>query len=172
MSLASAAMAHPLVRIRRAYRKAGRLSRVRAAAVAALSIVTQPHHLMECTIKLTDDAELHRLNLQFRGMDKPTDVLSFGGECYRNGKHKRASDRKAAEEGAPEYLGDIVISMERCAEQASAGGHDIEVELALLVVHGTLHLLGFDHDSRTRKTRMWAAQTRALQSIGIHLDAP
>jgi probable rRNA maturation factor len=161
-------MAHPLVRIRRAWRKSGRLSLVRTAANAALEGVYKPRHPLEWTISLTDDSELHHLNLQFRGMDKPTDVLSFGGEGYKDGKRIARRPRSVA--GAPEYLGDIVISMERCAEQANAAGHDIEVELALLVVHGTLHLLGFDHDTPARKARMWAAQTRALQSLGVDLE--
>jgi len=66
----------------------------------------------------------------------------------------------------------MVISMERCAEQAAAAGHSIDSELALLVVHGTLHLLGYDHDTRARKVRMWLAQTRALESIDIDISVP
>jgi probable rRNA maturation factor len=168
----TAVIARPHIRIRSAYRMTGRLSHVRAAALAAFAIVGQPARETEWTISLTGDEELHCLNLQFRGIDKPTDVLSFGGEGYRDGKLKPQSDAVPAEDGAPEYLGDIVISMERCTEQANGAAHPVETELALLVIHGTLHLLGYDHDTKARKARMWLAQARALQSIGITLDVP
>jgi probable rRNA maturation factor len=95
-------------------------------------------------------------------MDKPTDVLSFGSEAWRDGV--RAEQHT---QDTPEYLGDIVISMDRCTAQAEAGGHAIDEELALLVVHGTLHLLGFDHDSVARKQRMWAQQANALATMGV-----
>jgi probable rRNA maturation factor len=134
---------------------------VRRAALAALA-QAQPINAPEWSIRLTDDAELHNLNRQYRHTDKPTDVLSFGGEGYRDG----APLHNAAPTG---YLGDIVISMERCAAQAAKGGHALDDELALLVIHGTLHLLGYDHDTRARKTTMWAAQSRALRSLGIEL---
>lgn len=145
---------------------------MRAAALAALAAAGLLACDAEWSISLTDDAELHRLNLQFRDMDKPTDVLSFGSERYLEGKLKPEFKVDPVQTGTPEYLGDIVISMERCTEQARIGGHDTESELALLVVHGTLHLLGYDHNTRTRKARMWSAQTHALQSLSIVLDVP
>jgi probable rRNA maturation factor len=145
------------------------MHRVRAAALAALA-QTQPRGACAWTLRLTDDDELHQLNRQYRGMDKPTDVLSFGGAGYRDGK-PRVAYTPALDEGA-EYLGDIIISLDRCSTQASAGGHDVDTELALLVVHGTLHLLGYDHDTPSRKARMWAAQSRALAVLGIELTVP
>ena len=180
------------------YRVSGRLSLVRRSARAALA-QGQPPAACEWSIRLTDDAELHLLNQQFRGVDKPTDVLSFGGEGYRDGKSVSPRLNKRSESGVlgfsangfedegPEYLGDIVISMERCEAQAAAGdygmndihkagsariAHSVNEELALLVVHGTLHLLGYDHNTKARKARMWSAQTRALQSIGVELSVP
>ena len=167
-----AIIARPHVRIRSIYRKPRRLFHVRAATQAALSVTGPLLRDTEWSISLTDDAELHRLNLQFRAMDKPTDVLSFGSERYRDGRLKPEFQAAFVQDDAPEYLGDIVISMERCTEQAEASGHDTESELALLVVHGTLHLLGYDHDTKARKGRMWSAQARALQTIGITLNVP
>jgi probable rRNA maturation factor len=128
---------------------------VRVAAQAALAVVAvQTGGLLEIAVRLTDDAELNKLNAQFRGIDKPTDVLSFGGEAWREGV--------CTVSGASTYLGDIAISMERCAAQAKKAGHTTDAELALLVVHGMLHLLGFDHDTAPRKRRMWVAQRKAL----------
>ncbi len=182
MTTSAATPVHPLIRMRSAYRKTGRLALVRSAALAAFAcnvgakgqkseaVSQRGDQPVEWTISLTDDVELHRLNLQFRGMDKPTDVLSFSSERYRDGKLKPDANAAPGSADAPEFLGDIVISMERCSEQAAAAGHPIESELALLVIHGTLHLLGYDHNSKTRKARMWSTQSRALQSIGITLD--
>jgi probable rRNA maturation factor len=147
---------------------------VRRAALAALAhaqVRPVGRGACEWSVRLSDDAELQRLNQQFRGIDKSTDVLSFGGEHYQDGKPLGGAYSVAANEDA-EYLGDIVISVDRCIAQAAAGRHAVDVELALLVVHGTLHLLGYDHDTRARKARMWSAQTRALQYIGIELDVP
>jgi probable rRNA maturation factor len=169
MTPISSPLARITLRARAIYRPRGRARHVRAAALAALA-QTQPRGVCAWTIRLTDDDELHQLNRQYREMDKPTDVLSFGGAGYRDGK-PRAAYTPTLDEGA-EYLGDIIISLDRCAAQAAAGGHDVDTELALLVVHGTLHLLGYDHDTPSRKARMWAAQSRALASLGIELNVP
>ena len=109
----------------------------------------------DLTLVLTDDAEIQALNRDFLGKDAPTDVLSFS----------------AGEEADPEtgrgYLGDVVISLERAAEQATTGGHAVETEVQLLVIHGVLHLLGHDHAGAEEKARMWAAQAEALERLGI-----
>jgi probable rRNA maturation factor len=91
----------------------------------------------ECalTVVLTDDAALHRLNLDYRGVDAPTDVLSF------------AAAPEATEPGDPPYLGDVLISVEHARAQAIAGGHTLGEELCLLGVHGMLHLLGHEDDT-------------------------
>ncbi len=157
------------VHVRNAQRRTGRSALARRAALAALAEAA-PDWATEWTVRLSNDAELHRLNFQFRGMDRPTDVLSFGGADYRDGQAVR--EYRASESGAPQYLGDIVISLDRCAAQAAAGGHALESELALLTVHGTLHLLGYDHDTQRRKARMWQAQARALRSLGIDIVVP
>src|SRR5512138_2045800 len=84
------------------------------------------------SIVLTDNARLHELNLNYLGVDAPTDVLSF------------PASETDPETGA-RYLGDILISIPRAQEQADAAGHPLESEVQLLVVHGVLHLLGHDH---------------------------
>ncbi|PJF47538.1 MAG: rRNA maturation RNase YbeY [Chloroflexi bacterium] len=144
---------------RAAYRARGQTALVRRAAHAALA---QGRHLptpVALTIRLADDAELRALNRQYRVTDAPTDVLSFGGEGYRDGQPSDADH-------APAYLGDIAISMERCAAQAKRYGHPVEDELALLVIHGVLHLLGYDHHTPARRRRMWQAQDRAFALLG------
>jgi len=105
----------------------------------------------EVSLLLTDDREIHQLNLAYRGVDKPTDVLAF------------ALDE--AEDGAIDTsLGDVVVSVERARSQASSRGVTLDAELELLVVHGTLHLLGYDHDepeaARTMRNRTRAIRRR------------
>ncbi|MFQ5380624.1 MAG: rRNA maturation RNase YbeY, partial [Dehalococcoidia bacterium] len=85
---------------------------------------------------LTDDAAIRALNRQFRGLDEPTDVLAFPDE---------ADPAFIEAEAAEDYLGDIAISLETAAFQATQAGHSIEDELAHLLVHGILHLCGYDH---------------------------
>jgi probable rRNA maturation factor len=91
---------------------------------------------------LTDDRELRRLNHQFLGKDYPTDVLSF----------------PQADTGAP-FLGELAISTQRAAEQAASFGHSLEDEVAILMLHGVLHLLGMDHEGdrgrMRRAERLW-----------------
>ena len=108
----------------------------------------------DLTIVLTDDEQMQELNLDFRGMDSPTDVLSF------------PASEVDPETGMP-YLGDILISVERARDQAEAGGHPLEAELQLLIVHGILHLLGHDHGEPEEKDRMWAAQAEILARLGL-----
>lgn len=108
----------------------------------------------DLTLVLTGDSQIRELNREFLGIDAATDVLSF-----------------PAGETDPEtgrlYLGDILISIPRAESQARAGGHALEAELQLLVVHGVLHLLGHDHAGVEEKARMWAAQAEVLERIGL-----
>ena len=109
-------------------------------------------------VRLTDDAELASLNLEYRDMDGPTDVLSFPTQTDAGW---------VSPPGAPLELGDIVISWPRVVEQAAEEGHPAADELALLVVHGCLHLLGYDHIDPGDKQRMWASQEAILSALGI-----
>ena len=108
----------------------------------------------DLTIVLTDDEQLQDLNRDYRDVDAPTDVLSF------------PASESDPETGA-RYLGDILISVQRAEEQAASAGHPLEAELQLLVVHGVLHLLGYDHAEDGQKSRMWAAQSEVLASLGL-----
>jgi len=126
---------------------------IERAANAALehASVTEDSDL---TVVLTDDEQLQDLNRDYRDIDAPTDVLSF-----------------PASESDPEtgrrYLGDILISVQRAEEQATTARHPLEAELQLLVVHGVLHLLGYDHGEDEEKNRMWTAQAEVLASLGL-----
>jgi probable rRNA maturation factor len=108
----------------------------------------------DLTIVLTDDAQLHELNRGYLGVDAPTDVLSF------------PASETDPETGA-RYLGDILVSIPRAETQALAAGHPLEAEVQLLVVHGVLHLLGYDHAEAEEKSKMWKAQEQILKNIGL-----
>jgi probable rRNA maturation factor len=108
----------------------------------------------DVTIVLSDDNQLRELNLQWMGVDAPTDVLSF------------PSDEIDPENGN-RYLGDIIISVERASEQAKTAGHAVEPEVQLLVVHGILHLMGHDHAEVQEKSSMWKAQAEILARLGL-----
>ncbi len=108
-------------------------------------------------VRITDDEELRSLNQQYRGIDKTTDVLSFPTDFTDPDLESR-------------YLGDIVISYNRAEEQAQKRGHFIEAELQLLVVHGVLHLLGYDHADLEVKEEMWSIQSRILEELGLDIE--
>jgi probable rRNA maturation factor len=112
----------------------------------------------ELTILITDDERMASLNKRHRGISRSTDVLSFP-----SGDSPTIPDMVR-------YLGDIAISLPRAQEQASTGGHSARDELCLLVVHGTLHLLGHDHAESDEKARMWAAQGEILGELGISIS--
>lgn len=103
-------------------------------------------------ILITGNAEIHQLNLQYRQMDSPTDVLSFNGD-YPDPETGR------------NYLGDIIISIPKAKKQAAEGRHTLTQEVELLVIHGVLHLCGFDHDTEEHKNKMWAVQADLLDRI-------
>ncbi len=109
------------------------------------------------TIVLTGDEHVMALNQRFRGINAPTDILSF------------PADPIPMPEGAdePRYLGDLVIALPYALAQAERLGHDSSESMALLVIHGMLHLLGCDHDTPERKAEMWTAQTTLLSALGI-----
>jgi probable rRNA maturation factor len=112
------------------------------------------HSNADITIVLTDDRQLHELNMDHLGVDAPTDVLSFPAP---------ATDP----ETGSTYLGDVIISIPRAVQQAQAAGHPVEAEVQLLVVHGTLHLLGYDHATVVEKAQMWEEQSKVLGRLGL-----
>ena len=118
-------------------------------------------------IMLTDDAGIHEINLAQRGVDRPTDVLSFPMNELTEG----AFDPSLCEydyETEKLLLGDMVLSLERCAAQAEEYGHSFDREVSYLTVHSVLHLLGYDHlDEGKRKRRMRAREDYIMEKIGL-----
>ena len=108
------------------------------------------------TLLVTDDEAMRRLNHRFLGIDAPTDVLAFPvGE----------DDMPGAED--ERYLGDIIVAYPYAATCAAEDGHDLAHVLVLLAVHGTLHLLGLDHDTAENQRAMWAAQEDILRALNV-----
>ena len=102
---------------------------------------------------LVDDAAIAELNRAYRGIDGPTDVLAFPMGEGRFGAL------------SPDLLGDVVISAETAARQA--GPHGVQPELALLLIHGILHLLGYDHGGPVERRAMWRKQRALLAALGL-----
>jgi len=121
---------------------------------AALAALAHQDADGDLSIVLTDDAQLRQLNRDYLGVDAPTDVLSF-------------SASETDPETGRRYLGDVLLSIPRADEQARAAGHTLEAEAQLLVVHGTLHLLGHDHAEAQEKAQMWKAQAEVLERLGL-----
>lgn len=109
----------------------------------------------ELSIALVGDAEMHALNRDWRGRDRPTDVLAF---ALREGEDAGVQ---------PDVLGDVVISLDTAARQAAARGHALADEVRTLLAHGILHLLGYDHErSPAEARRMFARQRALLRRLG------
>ncbi len=111
------------------------------------------------TITITANQTLQQLNYQFRGLNTPTDVLSF--------QNSFDPDFPNMDPTLLYYLGDVIIAYPVAKAQAQASGHSPLDEIILLAVHGTLHLLGFDHDTPEHKKIMWAAQRRVMLSLDL-----
>jgi probable rRNA maturation factor len=130
---------------------------VRAAAekVGALYDVGEA----EVSVTLTDNAHIHELNRTYRGIDRPTDVLSFA--------LNESQEPEISGGPAVNVLGDLVISVERAREQATDYGHSVRREVAFLTVHGMLHLLGYDHMEESDREEMEAEQRYVMKKLGI-----
>lgn len=113
----------------------------------------------EVSITFVDDAQITDLNRDHRGLNKPTDVLSFS--------QLEGEELAALPEGEPILLGDIVVSLERCAEQAADYGHSFDRELGFLIAHGMLHLLGYDHQTPEDEAAMMARTEEILGGLGL-----
>lgn len=113
------------------------------------------------SVVITDDDHVQSLNAEFRDVDVPTDILSFPADPLPD----------EMTEGSP-YLGDLIIAYPYTQHQAEEAGHDLNDELVLLVVHGTLHLLGYDHDNEDNQDAMWGEQAFMLESLGVNIDVP
>jgi probable rRNA maturation factor len=135
---------------------AGSLSarHLRTIAIAALCHENTPGQV---TLVITDDRAIQNLNRDFLGIDTPTDVLAFSAR--EDGGPFIASPEAGG------YLGDVIVSYPRAVVQAAEQGHPVEQELNLLVVHGLLHLLGYDHATEEEKALMWARQETILTAL-------
>ena len=138
-------------------RRSLRLLLQQAIRVALQSACSQEKATI--SLVLSDDAQLQELNRQYLGIDAPTDVLSFpSGEIDP--------------ETQQYYLGDVLISYPRAISQADAGGHPLEAEVQLLVVHGVLHLCGYDHGEPDEKAKMWQLQAEILRQLNSRILGP
>jgi len=132
---------------------------------AARATLVHQHVDESCAlvVAVTDDDALRELNRRHRGVDAPTDVLAFPGE---------APGPFVAAPGQPRYLGDVVVSFHRADAQAAEAGHDAQAELQLLVVHGVLHLLGYDDGTEEQRVHMWAVQAEILRALEVKVHLP
>ncbi len=116
---------------------------------------------LSISILLADDADVHALNREWRGKNKPTNVLSFP-------MLERAELLALAKDGPPELLGDIALALETCTREAAEKGINLEAHTAHLIIHGLLHLAGHDHEiSPEHAAAMEALEIKALALIGI-----
>ena len=138
---------------------------VRRAAEAAIAESAFPHltttpRPVELSVRLTGDEQVRALNAEWRDKDKPTNVLSF--------PLAEADELESSRADGPELmLGDIVLARGVCSREAEEKAITVEEHAAHLVVHGTLHLLGYDHHDDAEAADMEAREVRALATLGI-----
>lgn len=121
----------------------------------------------EVSVLLTDNEGIHELNRDYRGVDRPTDVLSFPANELSPGEFDADLCERDPETGRV-FLGDMAISLEKCEAQAEEFGHSFERELMYLTVHSTLHLLGYDHvDEAEMKRQMRGREGVIMSRLGI-----
>ena len=140
---------------------------VKRAAAAALKAegVTVP---CELDVTLTDDAIIHTINREQRGVDRPTDVLSFPMFELTPGKLPASWESYKDPDTGLVPLGDMAISLERAKQQAAEFGHSARREVGYLTIHSILHLLGYDHvDEGPMKKQMRAAEEAILAEIEL-----
>lgn len=110
------------------------------------------------SVSFVDNGFIHKMNREYRGVDRPTDVISF---AFLDGEKDKD---KILHGDGPVSLGDIYISVEKAKEQSQEYGHSLERELSFLFVHGLLHLLGYDHMNKEQETVMFRLQDEILPS--------
>lgn len=125
------------------------------AAAAALTAAGPASEAFELSLLLADDATVRDLNRVHRGKDRPTDVLSF------------AAGGAPAAAGERALLGDVVLGFETCRRDAALEGKSLRDHISHLIVHGVLHLLGYDHETPAEARRMENAEAEILAGLGI-----
>ncbi|EGG37207.1 probable rRNA maturation factor [Paenibacillus sp. cl141a] len=123
----------------------------------------------EVDLTFVDDEGIHELNREYRGIDRPTDVLSFAMNEITNDELEIIYELEEGEEleSVPDVLGDIIISVPRAKLQSEEYGHSLERELGFLFVHGFLHLLGYDHQDEASEAEMMGKQEAVLAEVGL-----
>jgi len=130
-----------------------------AVAESAFPQLTQAERAVELSVRLTGDEEVRALNAEWRGKDKPTNVLSF--------PLAEADELERTGEGPELMLGDIVLARGVCEREAAEKAIPVETHATHLLVHGTLHLLGYDHHGDDEAADMESREARALARLGI-----
>ncbi|MDZ7843945.1 MAG: rRNA maturation RNase YbeY [Anaerolineales bacterium] len=123
------------------------------AALTTVEIDDQP----ALSVLLTGDQQIREFNSRYRGVDKATDVLAFPTDFEDPDLETR-------------YLGDLIISVPRARQGARDRGHQLGEELQLLVIHGVLHLAGYDHQTQEGKKTMWSLQEQILSRLGLEIQ--
>jgi probable rRNA maturation factor len=119
----------------------------------------ETHDNSEVTVTFVDNEAIKSINLEYRNIDKATDVISFA-------LNDDESDKELVK-GIPNLLGDIIISYPKTIQQAKEYGHSVERELGFLLVHGFLHLLGYDHINKEDEDMMFKRQEEILEAYGL-----
>lgn len=123
----------------------------------AIRITLETHSKADTdlTLQLTNDETIRQLNQAYRGINDTTDVLAFNQD-FLNPETNQL------------YLGDIIISIDRARIQAQENNHTINEECVLLTIHGTLHLLGYDHSNDQEKAEMWKIQDKIIKDLMLY----
>ena len=165
-----------------AYLASGQEKLLHEVIEAAAKYLNLPEGI-ELDLSIVSNEEIQVLNRDYRGLDKPTDVLSFAltevtSEFDVDFAHLDLTDEAEEtedleetefqdEEAIPQHLGDIIISYPRAQEQAQDYGHSLDRELAFLAVHGFLHLNGYDHQTEEEAQEMFKIQEEVLTTYGL-----
>lgn len=124
----------------------------------------------EVALTFVDDEEIHALNREYRGIDRPTDVLSFAMNESLEDEQEiiyELEEGEELEDGFGDMLGDIIISVETAKAQSEDYGHSLNREIGFLFVHGFLHLLGYDHQDEASEAEMMGKQEAVLAQVGL-----
>ena len=165
-----------------AYLASGQEKLLHEVIEAAAKYLNLPEGI-ELDLSIVSNEEIQVLNRDYRGLDKPTDVLSFAltevtSEFDVDFAHLDLTEEAEEtedleetefeeEEAIPQHLGDIIISYRRAQEQAQDYGHSLDRELAFLAVHGFLHLNGYDHQTEEEAQEMFRIQEEVLTTYGL-----
>ena len=128
----------------------------------------------EVGVTLVNDADIHQMNLEHRGIDAPTDVLSFAlDDCDMVPEPDELElEPESKLTGMPHLVGDVVISVERAVAQSIEYGHSLQREVGFLLIHGLLHLYGYDHIDEQDRIAMRDEEERILAELGLGRDIP